>query len=38
MALGTILLAVSILLLIVAEWLRRRAAKRQGIETTLAGV
>ncbi len=38
MALGTILLAVSVLLLIVAEILRRRAAAKQGIETTLAGV
>lgn len=38
MALGTILLLVSILMLIFAEVLRRRSAKRQGIETTLAGV
>jgi spermidine/putrescine transport system permease protein len=38
MALGTILLVVSILLLIAAELLRRRSAARQGIETTLAGV
>ncbi len=38
MALGTILLAVSILMLVLAEVLRRRSATRQGIETTLAGV
>jgi len=37
MALGTILLVVSIALLIIAEALRRRSAARQGIETTLAG-
>ncbi|QFT80755.1 Inner membrane ABC transporter permease protein YdcV [Roseovarius sp. THAF27] len=38
MALGTILLAVSVLLLIAAEALRRRSASRQGVDTTLAGV
>lgn len=38
MALGTILLVVSVLMLILAEALRRRSAKRQGIQTTLAGI
>ncbi len=38
MALGTIMLVVSVLLLVLAEALRRRSAARQGIETTLAGV
>jgi spermidine/putrescine transport system permease protein len=38
MALGTIMLVVSILLLMVAEALRRRSAARQGVETMLAGV
>ena len=37
MALGTILLALSILLLVFAEWFRRRAAKRQGIEASTTG-
>lgn len=36
MALGTILLVVSILLLVVAEWFRKRASKRQGAEATAA--
>ncbi|PVA11621.1 spermidine/putrescine ABC transporter [Pelagivirga sediminicola] len=34
MALGTILLALSVCLLIVAEWFRRRAARRQGLESS----
>lgn len=38
MALGTILLVVTIVLLILAEALRRRSARRQGVETTLAGI
>lgn len=38
MALGMILLVLSVLLLVLAEALRRRSAKRQGTETTLAGV
>lgn len=37
MALGTILLALSILLLILAEWFRRRAARKQGIEASATG-
>lgn len=37
MALGTILLALSILLLVLAEWFRRRAAARQGADTTTGG-
>ncbi|MBW7920788.1 MAG: ABC transporter permease [Rubellimicrobium sp.] len=37
MALGTLLLALSIVLLVVAEWLRRRAARRQGIEASAIG-
>lgn len=37
MALGTILLALSVLLLILAEWFRRRSAKKQGIEASAAG-
>ncbi len=37
MALGTILLAVSILLLVLAEWMRRRAARRQGQDATPTG-
>jgi spermidine/putrescine transport system permease protein len=37
MALGTILLVLSILLLIIAEWFRRRSAKRQGIEASTTG-
>jgi len=32
MALGTLLLALSVALLIVAEWFRRRQAKRQGLD------
>ena len=32
MALGTLLLALSIGLLIIAEWFRRRQAKRQGLD------
>ena len=32
MALGTLLLALSVTLLVVAEWFRRRQAKRQGID------
>ncbi len=38
MALGTILLAVSIVLLMVAEWFRKRAAKRQGIKPSATGL
>jgi spermidine/putrescine transport system permease protein len=37
MALGAILLALSVLLLLLAEWFRRRAAKRQGIEASATG-
>lgn len=37
MALGTILLALSILLLFLAEWFRRRAAARQGADATTGG-
>lgn len=37
MALGTILLALSVILLILAEWFRRRAAKKQGIEASAGG-
>lgn len=37
MALGTILLALSIVLLILAEWFRRRTARRQGIEASATG-
>lgn len=37
MALGTILLALSILLLVLAEWFRRRAAARQGADATTGG-
>ena len=37
MALGTILLALSILLLVLAEWFRRRTAKRQRIEASKTG-
>ena len=37
MALGTILLALSILLLVLAEWFRRRAAARQGADATNGG-
>lgn len=37
MALGTILLALSILLLILAEWFRRRAARKQGLEASATG-
>ncbi|WP_051371749.1 ABC transporter permease [Leisingera aquimarina] len=37
MALGTILLALSVLLLILAEWFRRRAARKQGIEASATG-
>ncbi|WP_377512160.1 ABC transporter permease [Octadecabacter sp. R77987] len=36
MALGTILLVVSIGLLVLAEWIRRRAARRQGLDATLS--
>ena len=37
MALGTILLALSVVLLVLAEWFRRRAARRQGIEASVTG-
>ena len=37
MALGTILLVLSVLLLIAAEWFRQRSAKRQGVEASAAG-
>ncbi|CUH98513.1 ABC transporter permease [Leisingera aquaemixtae] len=37
MALGTILLVLSVLLLILAEWFRRRSAKKQGIEASATG-
>lgn len=37
MALGSILLALTVVLLIVAEWMRRRSDARRGVETTLAG-
>lgn len=37
MALGTILLALSILLLVLAEWFRRRAAARQGADAATGG-
>jgi spermidine/putrescine transport system permease protein len=37
MALGTILLALSIILLVLAEWFRRRAAKRQGADAAATG-
>ena len=37
MALGTILLALSILLLVLAEWFRRRAAARQGTDAATGG-
>jgi len=37
MALGTILLALSIILLIAAEWFRQRTAKRQGIDASPTG-
>lgn len=37
MALGTILLTLSILMLVLAEWFRRRAAKRQGVDASATG-
>lgn len=37
MALGTILLALSVVLLVMAEWFRRRSARRQGIEASSTG-
>lgn len=37
MALGTILLVLSIILLILAEWFRQRSAKRQGVEAAAGG-
>lgn len=37
MALGTIMLALSVLLLITAEWFRRRAARRQGLDVQAPG-
>lgn len=37
MALGTILLTLSILMLVLAEWFRRRAARRQGQEAPTTG-
>jgi spermidine/putrescine transport system permease protein len=37
MALGTILLALSVLLLILGEWFRRRSAKRQGLDASSTG-
>lgn len=37
MALGTLLLALSVVLLVLGEWFRRRAARRQGIEASATG-
>lgn len=37
MALGTILLGLSVVLLILAEWFRRRAARRQGMKNGSTG-
>ncbi|WP_083098469.1 ABC transporter permease [Pseudophaeobacter leonis] len=37
MALGTILLAMSVLLLILAEWFRRRSARKQGADASSTG-
>lgn len=37
MALGTILLVLSVVLLVLAEWFRRRAARRQGLEASATG-
>ncbi len=37
MALGTILLALSVILLIFAEWFRRRSAKKQGLQASASG-
>ena len=37
MALGTILLVLSILLLMASEWFRRRAARRQGMDASASG-
>jgi spermidine/putrescine transport system permease protein len=37
MALGTILLTVSVVMLILAEWFRRRAARRQGLDAQAGG-
>lgn len=37
MALGTILLALSVVLLVLAEWFRRRSARKQGLEASAAG-
>lgn len=37
MALGTILLALSVILLMLAEWFRRRSAKRQGTDPSAPG-
>jgi spermidine/putrescine transport system permease protein len=38
MALGTLMLLVTVMILIVAELLRRRMARRQGAQTTLMGM
>ena len=37
MALGSILLALSVLLLVLAEWFRRRSATRQGLDADASG-
>ncbi|MEZ5777004.1 MAG: ABC transporter permease [Paracoccaceae bacterium] len=37
MALGAILLALSVVLLVLAEWIRRRAARKQGLNTQIGG-
>jgi spermidine/putrescine transport system permease protein len=37
MALGTILLALSVVLLILGEWFRHRSAKRQGLDASATG-
>ena len=37
MALGTILLALSVILLIMAEWFRRRSARKQGADASATG-
>ena len=37
MALGTILLTLSILMLVLGEWVRRRSARKRGLDETSAG-
>jgi spermidine/putrescine transport system permease protein len=37
MALGTILLTLSILMLVLGEWVRRRSARKRGLDDTSAG-